>query len=125
MEQAILNRIDLLNIHIQTTIAAYVERANLLCIEDIESDDFVASETIGEVLDKLIILNIRIWHLEDQVDGASNEEMLAIQRKLRHCFRVKRPRLVAALNKMLAELVAKGRFDLVVDEYIKSYTGER
>lgn len=91
-------------------------------VEDIPDDEFVASETIGEVIDKLLILNIRIWYLEDQkAEARTDAELGAAQRKLQSCFRVKRPRLVAALNRMLYEAVVRGRLELVKDEYVKTY----
>jgi hypothetical protein len=92
-------------------------------VEEVPDAEYIASETIGEVLDKLLILHIRIWHLEDLVDGADDAELLIIQRKLRHLFRTKRPRLVAALNKMLKIAVLQGRFGLVDDEDVKVYGG--
>lgn len=91
-------------------------------IEDIPNEIFVSSETIGEVIDKLIILHIRIWHLEDQVSFASPEKLLEIEKKLRYCFKVKRPRLVVALDRLITAL-AKGHWDVADSLYVKAYAG--
>lgn len=89
-------------------------------VEDEEDKQYIASETFGEVLDKLIITHIRTWMLVDKLVVASDEEAPAIQRKINHCTHVKRPRLVTALNVMFREIV-KGRLDLVDDEYVKVF----
>lgn len=91
-------------------------------VEDISDEIFVSSETIGEVVDKLIILHIRIWHLEDQVVSADSKGLIEIERKLRHCFKVKRPRLVVALDRLITAL-AKGHRDVADSLYVKSYAG--
>lgn len=68
----------------------------------------LTSETIGEVIEKLLILNIRIWQLED---NASIEKKLGhvetyaqLKSKLDTCFKVKRPHLVATLDSMLSSI---------------------
>lgn len=91
-------------------------------VEDIPDGIFVSSETIGEVIDKLIILHIRIWHLEDQVALANPEELIEIEKKLRHCFKVKRPRLVVALDRLITALT-EGHRDVADSLYVKSYVG--
>jgi len=115
-------RIDVL---IASQVSNYAPHADVLAVEDQADEVFVASETIGEVIDKLIILNLRVWHLEDQKAAATTDaEMGAIQYKLQSCFRSKRPRLVAALNQMIRAAVEGGRLDLMDDEFVKSYKGD-
>lgn len=81
-------------------------------ISELERDDvkrqsvqYVGSETLGEVIEKLIILNIRIWTLEDDAALAKKqghiEEYAGLKTKLDFCFKVIRPRLVAALDGLL------------------------
>ena len=115
----------MMNVLIESQVANYAPHADVLAVEDQPDGAFVASETIGEVIDKLIILNLRVWHLEDQkANAATDAELGAIQRKLQSCFRSKRPRLVAALNQMMRAAVEDGRLDLMDDEFVKSYKGD-
>jgi len=119
-----MNFAEMLDGLIAGEIGRIVGAANQLPVETLPDAEFVASETIGEVIDKLVILNIRIWHLEDEKEKATTDaELGAIQRKLQSCFRSKRPRLVAALNALLKAAVLQGRFDLLDDEYVKTYKG--
>ena len=71
-----------------------------------ERCDYVGSESIGEVIEKLLILNIRIWHLEDLAGIASKEnnteEYVRLKRIIDYCFKKRRPALVAALDAMVA-----------------------
>lgn len=116
---------ELVDVLIASEIARVIAEANQTPVEDVDDAAFVASETIGEVLDKLIILNIRTWHLEDEKAHATTDaELGAIQRKLQSCFRSKRPRLVAALNEMLKMAVLQGRLGLLDHEVVKSYKGD-
>lgn len=66
---------------------------------------YIGSETVGEVIEKLIILNIRIWMLEDDAALAKSqgciEEYAGLKKKLDYCFKIIRPRLVAALDGLL------------------------
>ena len=115
----------MIDVLIQGQVANYAPHADVLAVEDQPDKTFVASETIGEVIDKLIILNIRVWHLEDEKASATTDaELGAVQRKLQSCFRSKRPRLVAALNQMMRAAVEQGRLDLLDDDFVKSYKGD-
>ena len=115
----------MIDVLIQGQVANYAPHADVLAVEDQPDKTFVASETIGEVIDKLIILNIRVWHLEDEKANATTDaELGAVQRKLQSCFRSKRPRLVAALNQMMRAAVEQGRLDLLDDDFVKSYKGD-
>jgi hypothetical protein len=92
-------------------------------VEDVPVVEYIASETIGDVLEKLLILHIRAWHLEDELVETDDEaEAGRLSKKIMHCVRTKRPRLVKALNTMMAE-IARGNADLVADEDIKVYHG--
>jgi hypothetical protein len=76
-----------------------------------EYDD-VYSDTFSELIDKLIIVHIRYWMLEDEM-GSNKEDVVRIgQLKMRadNLFKEKRPMLVLALDKMIYK-IAKGEID--------------
>lgn len=91
-------------------------------VDEVDDKEYIASETIGEVIDKLIILHVRMWHLVDANATVKNDdERIRICEKMRHVVDVKRPRLIAALNQMLKEAI-KGRLDLVDGEDVKHFS---
>ena len=64
--------------------------------------DLVVSDNLGEVIEKLVILHIRTWFLEDMAGVAKTDAELAeIKRKVDICFKQKRPMYVQAINKMI------------------------
>ena len=86
---------------------------------------YIASETMGQVIEKLLILNIRYWHLEDLAGHLKkgDAKYVEIKRKCEHCFAVEKPRLIETLNTMLKVAVAQGGADFLEDENIKIYKG--
>jgi hypothetical protein len=88
----------------------------------IEPPDYAASDNFGEVLEKLAILHIRTWHLEDAMQAAkSDEELAELKRKVDICFKVKRPKLVAALNAMMDDAIMKNKS--LREDSVKLYKG--
>ena len=84
--------------------------------------EYHASDSIGEVLEKLAILHIRTWHLEDAMQEAKSDEELAdLKRKVDVCFKVKRPKLVAALNAMIDDAIVRNK--TLREESVKLYKG--
>jgi hypothetical protein len=84
--------------------------------------DYAASDSFGEVLEKLAILHIRTWHLEDAMQAAKSDEELAdLKRKVDICFKVKRPKLVAALNAMIDDAIVHNKS--LREESVKLYKG--
>jgi len=73
----------------------------------------VYTDSIGEVIEKLIIVHIRAWYLEDSArdSNLSDAERGRVKQKIDINNGVKRPRLVAALNKMLDD-ACKGKVEL-------------
>ena len=81
-----------------------------------------ASDNIAEVIEKLVILHIRTWNLEDAIQAAKNDEEVAdLKRKIDICFKVKRPKLVAALNSILNDAIV--RRESLAEESVKLYKG--
>jgi hypothetical protein len=75
---------------------------------------------LGEVIEKLVILHIRTWFLEDMAGVAKTDAELAdIKRKVDICFKQKRPMYVQAINKMIDSAI-KGERSLQEDS-VKIY----
>lgn len=105
-------------------VSSYKEKA---LDENNEHTLYIGSETIGEIVEKLIILNIRIWILEDYAAEMKKvEDMVSyssLKQKLDICFKVKRPILVEALNKMMrASVIGEEKF--YTDQNVKLYKNE-
>lgn len=83
---------------------------------------YAASDSMAEILEKMAILHIRTWHLEDAIQAAkSDEEIADLKRKIDVCFKVKRPQLVAALNASLDDAIVRAKS--VREESVKLYKG--
>lgn len=88
----------------------------------VEPPDYAASDNLGEVLEKLAILHIRTWHLEDAMQEAKSDEELAdLKRKVDICFKVKRPKLVAALNAIIDDAISNNKS--LREDSVKLYKG--
>lgn len=84
--------------------------------------EYAASDSFGELLEKLAILHIRTWHLEDAMQEAKSDEELAdLKRKVDICFKVKRPKLVAALNAMIDDAIIRDKN--LKEDSVKLYKG--
>ena len=56
----------------------------------------VETKTIGELIDELIVVNIKIWHLVDKGYAGDGEAAVKAQR-----FNERRGQLIRAINKQL------------------------
>lgn len=84
--------------------------------------DFKYTDTIAEVIEKLCILHIRTWFLEDMAGLAkTDEELASIKRKIDICFKQKRPAYVQAINKMLDQCIKTEKS--LVEDSVKVYKG--
>jgi hypothetical protein len=85
-------------------------------------DDLIQTDNIGEVIEKLSILHCRMWYLEDAISSAkSDEEIASLKRKIDICFKVKRPKYVEALNRMMDYSIMTGKS--LVEDSVKHYKG--
>jgi len=88
---------------------------------------YVGTETIGEVIEKLLILNIRVWILEDLAAeaklGNNDFSYTELKKKLDVCFKIKRPKLVTVLNQMF-KMLQEGNEGVCEDGNIKLYKHE-
>lgn len=81
------------------------------------------TDNLGEVIEKLIIIHIRMWMLEDQLGLAKTDaEIAALKKKTDICFKQKRPRLVEAINKIIEDAIINGK--TIREDSVKLYEGE-
>ena len=110
---------DSLKSHIATTLSNYYKGNPLP-----ENIDFW-TESFGETLEKLIIEHIRAWHIEDETGAAikanDNEHIVALKRKLDTCWKIRRPRLVEAINRRLDDTIAHQKS--ATEDSVKLYKG--
>jgi len=89
---------------IKQTVDEVLSKGDLPDIEYIETDN------LGEVVEKLAILHVRMWMLEDLINASTTDQELAdLKRKIDICFKIKRPRLVQALNLLVDNAIAKNK----------------
>lgn len=87
-----------------------------------ELKDIIYTDNIGEVIEKLCILHIRMWMIEDQLGLAKTDEEIAVlKKKTDICFKIKRPRLVEAINQMINDSIINNRS--LVEDSVKQYKG--
>lgn len=86
------------------------------------SGDFISTDNFAEVLEKLIIVHIRMWMLEDLAGLAtSDEELASLKRRIDICFKQKRPQYVQAINRLIDNAIISGRS--LVEDSVKAYAG--
>jgi len=84
--------------------------------------DVVATDNLGEVIEKLCILHIRTWFLEDMIGVAkTDEEVASLKRKIDTCFKQKRPQYIQAINRMVDAAILNGR--TLTEDSVKIYKG--
>jgi len=102
--------------YIQDTVDKALSERSIPDVEYIETDN------IGELLEKLAILHVRMWMLEDTIDGdITDEEIGNIKRKIDICFKQKRPKFVQAINIMLDNAIINGK--TLREDSVKLYKG--
>jgi hypothetical protein len=84
--------------------------------------DVIETDNIGEVIEKLTILHIRMWMLEDQLGTVTTDKEIAdLKRKIDICFKIKRPKYVEAFNRMITTAITKGKS--LQEDSVKIYKG--
>jgi hypothetical protein len=83
-------------------------------------ENLIYTDNLGEVVEKLVILHIRTWFLEDMAGAAKTDEELAdIKRKIDICFKQKRPMYVQAINKMVDDAIVSNKS--LIENSVKIY----
>lgn len=87
-----------------------------------EVADHAFTDNMAEMIEKLIIVHIRTWMLEDAVQKASTDSELAdLKRKIDICFKQKRPQLIQGINRLFEANVSKHRS--FQEDSVKLYKG--
>ena len=93
---------------IETCIKQTVDE--VLSKEDLPDIEYIETDNLGEVVEKLAILHVRMWMLEDLINASTSDQELAdLKRKIDICFKIKRPRLVQALNLLVDNAITKNK----------------
>lgn len=84
--------------------------------------EYIATDNLGEVVEKLSILHIRTWMLEDAIQSATTDEEIAeLKRKIDICFKIKRPKLVQAINCLVEDSIQNNKS--LKEDSVKLYKG--
>lgn len=90
--------------------------------KEIPDVEYVETDNLGEVVEKLSILHIRTWMLEDAIQEAKTDSEIAdLKRKIDICFKVKRPKLVQAINLLVDNSIANNK--TLREDSVKIYKG--
>lgn len=101
---------------IKNTVNEVLSRRELPDVEYIETDN------LGEVVEKLSILHIRTWMLEDAIQQTQSDvEIVELKKKIDICFKVKRPKFVQAINLLIDSSIAKNKS--LREDSVKLYKG--
>jgi hypothetical protein len=85
-------------------------------------EDIIETDNLGEVIEKLSILHCRMWYLEDAIsDAKSDSEIAELKRKIDICFKIKRPKYVQAINRMVENSIINNKS--LVEDSVKLYKG--
>jgi hypothetical protein len=99
------------------------DTVNRVLDEDTMPDsEYIATDNLGEVIEKLAIIHIRMWMLEDAMQAATSDEELAeLKRKVDICFKVKRPKYVQGINLLVDDAIRTGKS--LREDSVKLYKG--
>lgn len=89
-------------------IDSYIEnKVNLLLNKGKFPDyDNIVTDTFSELIDKLCIVHIRYWYLEDAMASTENDdELVTLRKKSESLFKEKRPMLVHGIDKYISLLI--------------------
>lgn len=95
---------------------------NVLTKKELPEVEYIQTDNLGEVVEKLAILHIRTWMLEDAIQEANTDEEVAeLKRKIDICFKVKRPKLVQAINLLVEDSILNNKS--LREDSVKLYKG--
>ena len=105
---------------IETCLKDTINR--VLSQRELPDTEYIQTDNLGEVVEKLAILHIRTWMLEDRIQEAqTDEEIATLKKKIDICFKTKRPNLVQAINLLTEDSIAKNRS--LREDSVKLYKG--
>lgn len=89
--------------------------------EEPEIMELIQTDNIGEVIEKLVILHIRTWMLEDKISiSTDDKEISNLKKKIDICFKQKRPSFVQAINLMLDNSIKNNKS--LLEDSVKLYS---
>jgi hypothetical protein len=95
---------------------------SVLSKREVPDIEYVETDNLGEVVEKLAILHVRMWMLEDLINASTTDEELAdLKRKIDICFKQKRPKLVQAINLLVDNSITKNKS--LREDSVKIYKG--
>jgi len=95
---------------------------SVLSKREIPDAEYIATDNLGEVVEKLAIIHIRMWMLEDAIQAAKTDEEIAeLKRKCDICFKVKRPKFVQAVNLLVDDAITNNKS--LREDSVKLYKG--
>jgi len=109
---------------IKDTVKKTLDESSKAVVTDAYFPDieYVETDNLGEVIEKLAILHIRTWMLEDAIQEAkSDSEIADLKRKIDICFKVKRPKYVQAINAMIENAIVHNKS--LREDSVKLYKG--
>lgn len=79
--------------------------------------------TLTYALERLAIIHVKLWMLEDEVRNEKLTDAMVgeLKRKIDYLNGVMRPRLIAGLGEIFAKAVKEGNEDLVCEPNLKDY----
>lgn len=84
--------------------------------------EYIATDNLGEVVEKLAIIHVRMWMLEDAIQIAKTDEEIAeLKRKCDICFKIKRPKFVQAVNFLVNDAIMNSKS--LREDSVKLYKG--
>ena len=88
----------------------------------IPDTEYIETDNLGELIEKLVILHIRTWMLEDAIQEATKDSDIAeLKRKIDICFKQKRPKFVQAINLMVENAIIHNK--TLREDSVKLYKG--
>lgn len=92
--------------------------------EPLDIQDMEFGQSFSEILDRLIIMNIRMWKIEDRIaESQDNNEIADLKRKVDFLFKDKRPKLWRAIGLFLDAYIDKNHTKKFTEENVKLYKG--
>lgn len=93
--------------------------------EPLDINGLEFSESFAEILDRFIVLHIRMWKLEDAISENKNDPLKVseLKHKIDYCFKDRRPKLIKAINFFLDSYINKNHVKKFTEENVKLYKG--
>lgn len=106
------------------TIEEVIQRTVMRVLDKgiLPDTEYIATDNLGEVVEKLAIIHIRMWMLEDAIQAATSDSEIAdLKKKCDICFKVKRPKFVQAVNLLVDNAIANNKS--LREDSVKLYKG--